>query len=407
MHVPRTIVAMVVLAAVLAGPTVTLAQAEAPGADALPVALAPDGVLPLEGTPWRLRGYRWKGRDRTPGPEVAAAMTLSAGRLEATGGCTAFGGAYGTVGSAITFDLKGLKQSDCAEQSTVVQLGLAEGLRKARSYRLQASANGDELVLLNAAGTGVLRFGRDDIGRLAAADWRLEAFAVDGKRQRVDPIAGPNLVFLPEGRANEARRRSAGTALSSTGCNGFRAQFKAQANVVSFGELESTDAPCPDPLLAQQDAVLSVFEATAIELALPADRLILTSADTGDVLEYRARPALEGATWILAPPPATTGEDEIVTIRLEDGVATGYGPCGPYSAAYATDGLFITFSDVVGAGVASCTRAAEERKLLAALRQAVRVDRDSDRNRSVTRLVLRDARGGRVAVFVAGSRGAP
>jgi heat shock protein HslJ len=407
MRVPRTLVAVAVFAAMLTSPTLTVAQAQVPARAAEPAALAPDGVLPLEGTPWRLTRYRWKGSERTPGPEVAAAMTLTAGRLRASGGCTAFEGTYGTVGSAITFDPDKLQQDDCAEQTTVVQLGMVEGLRKARSYRLQAGAAGDELILRSAAGIDVLRFGLDDIGRLAPADWHLQAFTIDGERQEVDPVAGPSLVFLPERRANEARRRSSGTALSSTGCNGFRAEYFARANVLSFLELEATDAPCPGPLLAQQEAVLSVFEATAIDVALPADRLILTSADSGDKLEYRSRPALEGATWILAPPQASPGVDEIVTIRLEDGVATGYGPCGPYSAAYATDGLFITFSDVAGAKEAACARPADERKLLAALRKAVRVDRDPGRNRSLPRLVLQDARGQRVAAFVPGSQGAP
>jgi heat shock protein HslJ len=398
----RTFATLALLVSMLASPVPALAQAETPADLDQPAALAPDGTLPLEGTPWRLAEYRWKGSSRTPGPEVAAAMTLTAGRLEATGGCTAFKGTYGTMGSAIAFDLGKLKQNECAEQTTIVQRGLLDGLRKARAYRLEAGATGDQLVLTNAGGVDVLRFGLDDIGRLSPATWRLEAFVVEGQRQEVDPVAGPDLVFRSERRVNEARRRWRGDVLSSTGCNGIRAEFFAQGNVISFAELQTTDAPCPDSLLAQQDVVLSVLGATTLDVSLPADRLVLTSRDSGDALEYRALAALEGTTWLLAP-----GRDEIVTIRLEDGVASGYGPCGPYSAAYATDGLFITFSRVADAGDGSCASSAEERRLLGALREAAIVDRHAVANAARSRLVLRDARGQRVATVVSGSQAAP
>ena len=88
-------------------------------------------------------------------------------------------------------------------------------------------------------------------------------------------------------------------------------------------------------------------------------------------------------------------EMEVVSFKdlltLQDGVASGEGPCGGYDSTYVSDGLFITFSAVEGAAADTCGDAGSERALLAGLRSTVRVERD----RSALRLI--DA-SGRVAL---------
>lgn len=398
MRALRSLGLLAVLLSLLAMPASSAAQDGSHGtSESLPLARQPLGTLPLEGTPWRLRSYRWQGAERVPGPEVAAAMTLSAGTLTASGGCTAFRGTYGMVGSAARFRLEGLKANECAKQTTMVQRAMVDGLRKAARFEISAGSGGDQLALFNAAGSAVLRFGLDDVGRLTGGDWLLEAYTVDGVRERTDD---GSLRFGPERRLGPTRRER-GTLVGATGCNGFTGDFFRQANVISFGPLTDAGAPCTPSLQRQQEAMLAVLGAAAIELELPADRLVLTSRDTGDSLEFRAAAALEGTTWVLDSGPDERAGPGIVTLRLEDGIASGQGPCGPYGGEYRTDGLFITFSGVSAPGDEPCDEAKRARALLAALRAGVRLDRDPGQRPSLPQLTLRDALGRPTARFVA------
>mgnify|MGYP001816276558 FL=1 len=391
----RTLAVAAIVVSLVATPALALGQSSDPEAKgSLPQALQPDGRLPLEGTPWRLQWYRWKDAERQPGPEVAARMTLRAGELEASGGCTAFKGSYGTVGEAIDFQLKRLKDNDCGEQTTMAQLAMVDGLRDAARFEIGGADGASRLTLFGQAGTELLRFGLDDSGpithRVTSAEWLLTAYTIDGSRQAPAPNARPNLILSPD-TYKAAKRRATGAVLSSTGCNGFTGEFYARGNVMSFGELSITDAPCPEALVPQQEAILAVFDATAVRTSTRPDTLVLASADSDVSLEYRAVPALEDYTWVRSP-RLPRDEGDWTTLKLESGRATGEGPCGPYSADYATDGRFITFSDVQGAGSDGCERTKDERKLLAALRNAVLIDRDRARSTAMPRLTLRDAR---------------
>lgn len=398
MRAIRTLTTAALAASLLAVPALSLGQSDDADDTLLPLARQPSGALPLEGTPWRLQWFRWKGVEREPGPEVAARMSLAQGQLQASGGCTTFKGSYGTIGPAIDFKLQKLKENDCAEQTTMVQLAMVDGLDDATRFEIAATAAGGQLTLLDQAGTTLLRFGLDDVGRftttLGPAEWSLTAYTVEGTRFEPDPEAASNLIFSPA-KSNQARRRASGSVLGSTGCNGFTGEFFLQANVMSFGQLQVTDAPCAASMTPQEAAILEVFEATATGVTFPSDEMVMTSADSGTSLEYRAVPALEGSTWLRAPDAA----GDPVTLRLEAGEATGEGPCGAYRADYATDGVFITFTNVRGTGDDTCAATRAERKLLRALRSAVTLDREPARNTSRPRLTLRDARGAALARF--------
>ena len=382
------------LAAVLGvGPS----TAEEPtGSADLPLALRPAGTLPLEGTPWRLRWYRTADGGRAPGPEVAATMRLQGGSVEASGGCTAFSGRYGTVGRAITFTLKGLKSNDCAEQTTMVQEAMVDALRKAAAYAIEARDDGNELVLISANGSELLRFGLGGTRSLEPWRWRLTSYKMDGQQQSAAAEFPSDLAFEVRSR-RAARGVESGSVLGGTGCNGFRATFARAADVISFGPLDLTDAPCPDGLEQQEAAVLKVLDATSASVVLAPDMLTLTADDGGTLLEYRAEPPIERTTWLRAPVPA--GDREAWTsLRLEDGLVTGTGPCGPYAGSYVSDGLFITFSDLRGADVVECDRTREEQAFLAALRSAVRLEPAA--GPGDPGFSLRDARDKRLLRFV-------
>ncbi len=315
-------------------------------------------------------------------------MTLGADDIKASGGCTLFGGRFANVGAAIRFQLRGVKDKDCAQQTTRVQRAMVKGLRDAASYAVVPGdePTADQLVLLSDAGDALLRFGLDDIEALAVADWRLVSYTVDDETLPAALDQAAILSFRPE-RENRARRTSSGPASGSTGCNGLVTQFFRSADVLSFSPIERTDAPCSPALTAQEAAMLSVLGATSLELSLPAEGMILTSADTGASLAFVSQRPLEDSTWLIDPAALGVDPGTTITLRLSGGTAAGEGPCGPYGASYVTDGYFITFHDPVGSGANDCSAATSERRLLDRLRQAVMLDRDQPQLR------LRDAFG--------------
>ncbi len=360
----------------------------------MPRALAPDGQLPLEGTAWRLRAYVYRGIERDVGPEVAAWLRLSDSRLLGSGGCTALRGTYAVIGSALKVGPGKIRQPRCGEQTTIVQLAMVEALKAAASYGLLASnePRGTELVIRDVWGTGLLRFSADDAGPLTGEEWRLTTFSVGDERTDAHPDQPAVMSFQPQ-RQSPARRRSDGDVVASTGCNGIIGAYFRNADVISFGPLELTDAPCVGQVGVQQQAMIAVLDATSSILALPPDRLIITSSESGDSLEFVRASTLEGTTWLLSSMARGKNPSTTVTLLLDGGRAGGEGPCGPYSGGYTTDGVFITFTDVSGAGDADCDERGPERALLTALRRAVRLDRAGDD------LTLLDAGGTRTARF--------
>ena len=139
--------------------------------------------------------------------------------------------------------------------------------------------------------------------------------------------------------------------------------------------------------------MVGVLDATSLTVSLPPDRLVLTSSDTGERLEFVTSVPLEGSTWQLTRLSDADVSGEPITMRLDQGVVTGQGPCGSYSADYVTDGRFITFASPQGAGDDVCERVSSEMALLSALRRAVLLDRDQPQLRML------DARGKVLARF--------
>jgi len=394
MRTLRTLAAVTMTASLLAIPAMANAQSEPTiGDPSAPLARQPDGRLPLEGTPWRLEGYHHRDRDAEPGPEVAAFLRLDTSFFEGSGGCSRVRGQYGIVGPALKINLKQLKGRDCTEQLSLVQQAVESGLKKAAGYEILAGATPaeDKLVIRSADGEELLRYGLDDLALLDGAEWLLTSFTSEGESIASSESQPAVLSFRPDEDVYYKRRQS-GPLSGSTGCNGIVAQFYRQADVLSFSELERTDAPCTAELTAQEEAMTAVLDATAIRLELPYDRLVLTSVDSGERLEFVSQSPLEGSTWLLQS-PALLPADSRVTLRLEDGSVSGEGPCGAYTGEYAADGAFVTFRNLQGARDESCPTLRDEKALLDGLRGAVTLKRTPDQLR------LLDARAVKTLIF--------
>lgn len=381
MRVLRVLAAATLVAALTAAPTLSVAQSQSAGAAPAPLALRPDGRLPLQGTPWRLVGYTDGDRQRVPGPEVAAFIRFGSRSYLGSGGCSKVEGGYGVIGTALALQPKRRKARDCAENLGLVQQAVESGLRRAGEYALEAGASSaeDQLVIYSVSGTEVLRYGLDHLTPLDGAQWRLTSYTSDG--ETVAAVAEmPGLLTFQPDTERFYKRRQSGPITATTGCNGLVAEFFRQSDVLSFGPLELTDAPCTDELTAQEEAMTAVLEATSMRLELPADRLVLTSSDTGERLEFASQTPLEGTTWWLERTAADAGtRNQRITLRLEDGIASGDGPCGPVSASYVSDGAFITFMDARGTGGGDCAELRTEQAFISGLRRAVSVERGRDR----------------------------
>lgn len=400
MALRSAIPAFALVLALCLSPRPTLGQTDAPSqapasptleasltAAAGPIALAPDGRLPLEGTTWRLRAYR-RGHLRPPGPEVAAWLSLRAGRVSGSGGCTSLRGGYARMGDAIVVRLRPGARPECAEQTVIVQRAMRAALQVAASAEV-VGEDAAELVIRDRDGVEQLRFEPDDVASLDGAEWRLASYARAGEVVVADPAQVAVLAFHPE-TTSQAERRSSGEVIGSSGCNGLVGTYARSGDVVDFGELETSGAPCTEALAAQEAAVLAVLESQALLLDLPADRLTLTATDSGDRLEYVASVPLEGTTWQLERAP---GAPQPVTLRLVDGVVSGEGPCGAYRGAYASDGRFITFRGLSAAGGESCPQRKAGRAFLARLASSTLIER------ARPGLRLLDARGRVLARF--------
>jgi heat shock protein HslJ len=302
-------------------------------------------------------------------------MRLGPQRLRGSGGCSAIDGRYGRIGAAITFRLHQSKTGACAEQTALVQRSMLDGLRRASSFDVIAGADAraDRLVLRSVAGVELLRFRLDDIGGLDQADWQLTGYTSEGRVMDASSEQ-PAILALRPTQVDLGQRSAAGAVTVSTGCNGVVTEFRRRADLLTFGDLQRTDAPCTPALAAQEEAMVSVLQAATMTISLLPDELVLTS-DTGERLIFASQRPLEGTTWLLQTDLDREGRSDAVTLWLEDGAARGEGPCGSYSASYLSDGLFITFTHAAGADAASCRDGKSQRKLLAGLRAAVQVER--------------------------------
>jgi len=294
------------------------------------------------------------------------------------------------MGEAITFRLRGGRQPDCAEQTVLVDRAVRQGLTRAASAEVMGTSEGVELVVSDADDAELLRFVPDDVALLEPGEWRLARYTIDGTSVDADSTQPAVLTFGATSRS-VAERRSSGGLVGSSGCNGFVADYARSGSILDVSRLQLADAPCPPGLAAQEAAIADVLDSEAMRVDLPADRLVLSDIETGDQLAYEAASPLEDTAWHARSPAAPSATADPVTLRLEDGVVSGWGPCGTYGGKYATDGRFLTIRGL--AGPPSCPAQRRQRRFFADLTATVLVERVG------TGLRFLDARGRVVARF--------
>jgi heat shock protein HslJ len=163
-----------------------------------------------------------------------------------------------------------------------------------------------------------------------------------------------------------------GQAVGNGGCNSYFASYTIDTSALTFGEIGATMMFCE----GAAGEVESTYFGNLAEVATWANTggsLVLGGADGNPILNFlpaATEPvdSIEGIDWLLTgqavdgqltPLPAGGAGPIVVSLRLQDGQASGTGGCNRYFAGYTLDGLSLTFGPV-GATEMFCEGAAGE-----------------------------------------------
>lgn len=163
-----------------------------------------------------------------------------------------------------------------------------------------------------------------------------------------------------------------GVLAGSTGCNDLAGSYTLEGDTLTFGDITPTEASCLDgDLVAQEMAVLARLPqvtsyAFRTARGLDAIDLVLQDAAGGGHLAFAS---LQGRTYA----PTYAGDEPMpegyVTLRFEDGTASGQGPCSAFRGPFTQDDLAIAIGPIETSR-ASCPDLELENQLLSELQLA-------------------------------------
>jgi heat shock protein HslJ len=177
-------------------------------------------------------------------------------------------------------------------------------------------------------------------GTLDDTSWTLQSYAADGATVDV-----PAPVFV------DANFDGATTTLSgSAGCNRYTTGYTADGNVLTFGEIATTQMACIGPVSAVEAAYLANL-AESKTFTATTDALTIFDSSGATILTYAvAEPTtLVGTTWhATGINNGNNGVESVVTgsdptaIYAEDGTISGNAGCNEYNGPAVVDGQSIT-----------------------------------------------------------------
>lgn len=172
-----------------------------------------------------------------------------------------------------------------------------------------------------------------------------------------DPLSGTSWTVTSYVGADGAAQQSvagvetliafdAGRVSGTAGCNRLTGSYTVDGPSLAFGPLASTMMACPEPQMAQEQAVFNAMGQTAT-YELAGDQLILKDASGVTVLtlDKAQPPSLTGREWTALA--INNGEQAVVSVAegstvtanfAEDGTMSGSGGCNTYSGRYTVDG---------------------------------------------------------------------
>ncbi len=195
------------------------------------------------------------------------------------------------------------------------------------------------------------------------------------------------------------------TLSGSGGCNSYSASYTVEGNSLTIGPAISTQMACPDPIMSQETAYLTVLGSVAT-YQIQGNTLELADASGATVATFTAMQpeTLAGSSWSVIG--YNNGNQAVVSVMLDteitanfgqDGMLTGSTGCNDYSAAYTLNGANITFGPIISTQKFCAEPAGlmeQEQQYLVALQTAATYKIESNR------MELRTAAGALAADFV-------
>lgn len=219
---------------------------------------------------WQLTGGTVDGAALTPITGAPVTITFTAdGTVGGISACNSYGGSFVVDGSDLTFPEPLFQTEMACMDDGVMELEAAFLGALARATGFTAAS--DSLVV---TGDGVeLRFEvqpPEPDAALVGTEWVLET--LQRGETASTPVAPATIRFSDDG-----------TVSGSGGCNGFGGSWDAETG---FGQLASTLMACEEPVMDQEQFVLSILTP---EATLTIEGSALTIADLdGNALIYRA-----------------------------------------------------------------------------------------------------------------------
>ncbi|MCI0712984.1 MAG: META domain-containing protein [Chloroflexi bacterium] len=191
----------------------------------------------LVGTRWQLQSY---GTPDDETPVVAGSnVTLEfqqGGQFVGSGGCNSYGATYTVTDDIISVGEVVSTKMACAGAAIMEQeQGFFNALQAAQRFELS-----DDQLTIWFDEEARLIFA--PVSELIGSAWQLQSFALPDEEVRV--IAGSNvtLEFQPGNQA-----------VGSGGCNSYGGTYTISGDMLSFGEIVSTERACVDAAIMEQE----------------------------------------------------------------------------------------------------------------------------------------------------------
>ena len=203
--------------------------------------------------------------------ESGPSATFADGKVSGSAGCNQYGGSYTLDGTKLTIGQVVSTQMSCGPAADKAERDYLATLDRVAAWQ----TSGDELVLSDADGKELLRFGVASVEGAWVATSFLQGDGVSS------PLAGTEVT---------AEFGADGTLAGSAGCNTYHASYTADSGRISIDEPATTRKACEKPpgIAEQEQAYLAALP-LAVSYRVEGSRLsLLTEKDTFVAIYERA-----------------------------------------------------------------------------------------------------------------------
>jgi heat shock protein HslJ/predicted small secreted protein len=243
----------------------------------------------LEGTTWLLESYvKSEGEmvDVLPGSLVTA--LFADGQLGGNASCNAYNAQYTAQGGKISIGVGASTMMYCPPEELMAQeMDYLSALGKAAFHLVTE----EELVIADATGRTILRYGVQEPTSLVGTDWQLTRYS-NGKGGYQSVMTGTGITAL---------FGEDGSLTGSAGCNNYVSSYQLDGTAggasgrISIGPAATTRKMCPAPegIMEQEAAYLAALQ-SATTFEIKGDELEMRDAEGTRMASYVAKAGVEG-----------------------------------------------------------------------------------------------------------------